>query len=151
MFIESLKELFTRDLNKLKEEIALYPNEEDIWIVAQGISNSGGNLCLHLIGNLNALIGVVIGKTNYVRNRPEEFSLKDIPREILTRKVEETIAVVNNSLDMLPAADLPKEYPLEILGKKTSYEFFLIHLSTHLTYHLGQINYHRRLLANRAQ
>jgi hypothetical protein len=149
MFIESLKELFTRDLNNLKDEISLYPNEESIWVVEKGISNSAGNLCLHLVGNLNALIGTVIGKTGYVRNRPEEFSLKNIPQKTLIRSVEETIEVVNSSLDKFPPADLKKDYPHEVLGRKTSYEFFLIHLATHLTYHLGQINYHRRLLASR--
>src|SRR6516165_8484041 len=106
MYIKSLKELFSRDLNKLKEEITLYPNEHSIWIVEKGISNSAGNLCLHLVGNLNALIGAVIGNTGYVRNRPEEFSLKNIPQQTLIRMVEETIAVVNNSLDKLPPADL---------------------------------------------
>jgi hypothetical protein len=148
MYIESLKELFTRDLKKLKEEITLYPNEHSIWIVEKGISNSAGNLCLHLVGNLNALIGAVIGKTDYVRNRPEEFSLKNIPQQTLIRMVEETIAVVNSSLDKLPPADLEKDYPMEVLGKKTSYAFFLMHLAVHLDYHLGQINYHRRLLAD---
>jgi hypothetical protein len=148
MFIESLKELFTRDLNKLKEEISLYPNEESIWIVEKGISNSAGNLCLHLVGNLNALIGTVIGRTGYVRNRPEEFSLKNIPQKTLIRNVEETLAVVKSSLDKLPPTDLEKDYPLEVLGKKTSYTFFLMHLAVHLDYHLGQINYHRRLLAS---
>ncbi|HEY1871937.1 MAG TPA: DUF1572 family protein [Chitinophagaceae bacterium] len=115
MFIESLKELFTRDLNKMKDEIALYPNEESIWIVDQGISNSAGNLCLHLIGNLNAYIGEVIGKTGYVRNRSDEFSLKNIPQKTLIRRVEETVVDVNSSLDQFPPADLKKDYPHEVL------------------------------------
>lgn len=41
---------------------------------------------------------------------------------------------------------LQQEYPILVFESKTSTEFFLIHLSTHLAYHLGQINYHRRLL-----
>ena len=76
---ESLKSLYNRDLNKLKFEIESYKDERSIWAVDKTISNSAGNLCLHLVGNLNAYIGAELGKTSYVRNRDLEFSLKDIP------------------------------------------------------------------------
>ncbi|SDX43065.1 DUF1572 family protein [Flavobacterium degerlachei] len=144
--IETLKALFYRDLTRLKTEIELYPNENDIWKTQKGISNSAGNLCLHLIGNLNTYIGNVIGKTNYIRNRELEFSSKDISKSELIKKIEETIIVVNISLDMVSEKELKMEYPILVLAEKTSTEFLLIHLTTHLNYHLGQINYHRRLL-----
>ncbi|MGB3077680.1 MAG: DUF1572 family protein, partial [Saprospiraceae bacterium] len=91
-------------------------------------------------------IGAVIGKTNYIRHRDLEFSLKDIPKSELISKITETIAVVDNALSSLTDEDLRIEYPLLVLDKKTSTGFLLVHLATHLTYHLGQINYHRRLL-----
>jgi hypothetical protein len=144
--IETLKVLFYRDLTRLKTEIELYPNENDIWKTQKGITNSTGNLCLHLIGNLNTYIGNVIGKTNYIRNRELEFSSKDISKSELIKKIEETIIVVNISLDMVSEKELKMEYPILVLAEKTSTEFLLIHLTTHLNYHLGQINYHRRLL-----
>ncbi len=146
MLTTVLKTLFTRDLNKLKAELELYPNEETIWIVEKNIANSAGNLCLHLVGNLNAYLGAGIGHTGYVRNRDLEFSLKDIPRAELISKVEATILVVNNAIDLLTEEDLQKEYPLLVFAEKTSTEYFLVHLTAHLAYHLGQINYHRRLL-----
>ncbi|QLC65673.1 DinB family protein [Flavobacterium sp. LPB0248] len=146
MSIETLKTLFNRDLNKLKIEIESYQNENSIWAIDKNISNSAGNLCLHLIGNLNTYIGAEIGKTDYVRNRPLEFSLKDIPKAELISKIENTINVINNSLDSLTETDLEKIYPQIIFEKEMTTGFFLIHLSTHLAYHLGQINYHRRLL-----
>jgi hypothetical protein len=99
-----------------------------------------------LIGNLNTYIGSVFGKTNYVRNRELEFSLKDIPKSELIKKIEETINVVNNALDMVSEEELEMDFPLLVFKEKTSTGFMLIHLTTHLTYHLGQINYHRRLL-----
>jgi uncharacterized damage-inducible protein DinB len=98
------------------------------------------------VGNLNTYIGAEFGKTNYVRNRALEFSLKDIPKAELINKIEETIVVVDNALSSLTEEMLKKEYPLLVFETKTSTEFFLIHLTTHLAYHLGQINYHRRLL-----
>lgn len=146
MLIETLKILFNRDLNKLKFEIESYEYENQIWAVEKNISNSGGNLCLHLIGNINTYIGAEIGKTGYIRNRPLEFSLKDIPRAELIQKIEDTILVVNNALDSLTETDLTAIYPQIVFEKEMTTGFFLVHLSTHLGYHLGQINYHRRLL-----
>jgi uncharacterized damage-inducible protein DinB len=146
MLIETLKSLFIRDLSKLKIEIESYQKESQIWKINNNISNSAGNLCLHLIGNLNTYIGAEIGKTSYVRNRELEFSLKDIPKSELINKIEETIRVVNNALDSLTEADLEAIYPQIVFEKEMTTGFFLIHLSTHLAYHLGQINYHRRLV-----
>ncbi|OXA76601.1 Protein of unknown function [Flavobacterium aquidurense] len=146
MLTETLKSLFNRDLNKLKLEIESYPNESQIWSIDKSISNSAGNLCLHLIGNINNFIGTELGKTGYVRNRPLEFSLKDVPRSEIITKIDETIVVVNNTLDSLTEADLQAIYPQIVFEKEMTTEFFLVHLATHLAYHLGQINYHRRLI-----
>lgn len=146
MIINTLKTIFNRDLNKLKLEIELYQNESLIWRVENEISNSAGNLCLHLIGNLNTYIGSVLGKTDYIRNRPLEFSLKNIPKSDLIKKIEETLVMVDQTLNTITEDDLKMDFPLLVFEKKTSTEFMLIHLTTHLAYHLGQINYHRRLL-----
>jgi hypothetical protein len=148
MLIETLKMLFNRDLNMLKFEIDSYQNEINLWKIESNISNSAGNLCLHLIGNLNTYIGAQFGKTGYIRNRALEFSLKDIPKAELLSKIDATIIIVNNALDTISEENLKLEYPLLVFENKTSTEFMLIHLTTHLAYHLGQINYHRRLLDN---
>jgi hypothetical protein len=146
MVVNILKTLFNRDLTKLKSEIELYENENKIWVVEKGITNSAGNLTLHLIGNLNTYIGAEIGKTNYIRNRALEFSQKDIPKKELIKSIEETMIMIEKALDTLTEEDLKKEYPVLVFDKKTSTEYLLIHLSTHLAYHLGQINYHRRMM-----
>lgn len=146
MLIQTLKKLFRRDLTRLRHEIALYKSEETIWHIEKNIANSAGNLCLHLIGNLNTYLGTELGKTGYVRHRELEFSLKDIPRAELLEKIDETISIVDNVLDAVTDSQLAEEYPLLVFDEKTSTGYFLVHLSTHLGYHLGQINYHRRLL-----
>ncbi|WP_316810066.1 DinB family protein [Pedobacter heparinus] len=147
MLKESLKSLFTRDLNKLKSEIEQYQNEQDIWRIDQNIANSAGNLCLHLVGNLNTFVGAELGKTGYVRDRPLEFSLKDVPRAELVSMVEATIKVVGDAIEGLTDQDLEADYPLvKVVEGGSSIAFMLIHLAGHLAYHLGQINYHRRLL-----
>ena len=146
MLTQTLKTLFHRELNKLKQEIELYKEENKLWITDKAIANSGGNLCLHLIGNLNTYIGKELGGTGYIRNRDLEFSQKDIPRDELLKKIDETIGVVEKTLDTVTNQQLEEEYPAVVFAEKMTTGLFLIHLLAHLTYHLGQINYHRRLL-----
>lgn len=146
MLLQTLQSLFRRDLERLRHEIDSYNDETRIWYIEKGIANSAGNLCLHLVGNLNTYIGAEFGKTGYIRQRELEFSLKDIPRSELLKKVDETILVVEKALDNITTEQLGQEYPILVFNEKTSTEYFLVHLATHLTYHLGQINYHRRLL-----
>lgn len=148
MTIETLKLLFSRDLTRLRKEIELYNNENNLWKIEKNIANSAGNLCLHLVGNLNTYIGKEFGKTGYVRDRDSEFSLKNLPRTELLEMIDATLLVVKQSLDKLDETDLKKEYPVLVFEEKTSTDYMLIHLATHLAYHLGQINYHRRLLDN---
>lgn len=146
MLLETLIKLFSRDLNKLKAEVQLYKDEANLWRTSKDVTNSAGNLCLHLVGNLNAYIGAALGHTGYIRQRDLEFSLKDISRDELLNQVDEVMLTVNNTLTNLAVDDLRKEYPIDVFNEKMTTEYFLIHLSTHLVYHLGQINYHRRLL-----
>jgi uncharacterized damage-inducible protein DinB len=146
MIIDTLKILFNRDLNRLINEIKQYKIESDIWKVTGQISNSAGNLCLHLVGNLNTYIGKELGGTDYIRNRELEFTLRNVSRDELIMKVENTIEIINQTFDNLDENLLEAEYPIVVFDNKTSTEYFLVHLTTHLTYHLGQINYHRRLI-----
>ncbi len=146
MITNHLQSLFSRDLTKLKTEIESYQNEENIWKTDKNISNSAGNLCLHLVGNLNHYIGMMLGNSGYIRNRELEFSLKDISRTKLIQQIDKTIETVSLTLENVSEEKLQKEYPAEPLGYPMTTEYFLIHLFGHLSYHLGQINFHRRLL-----
>ena len=137
---------FERGLDQLSLELSLYKNEKDMWMIKEGISNSSGNLAAHLVGNLNHFIGKTLGNTNYVRERDKEFSVKDVPREQLINEIRETSAMIKNTLPKLSAEDLKKNFPLTI-GKQTfTTENMLLHLVGHLNYHLGQVNYHRRMI-----
>ena len=146
MLTATLKLFFERDLIKLKFEIESYKSEESLWLIDGTILNSAGNLCLHLIGNLNAFIGAELGNTGYIRDREFEFSGKYIPQQELIQKIDKTLSIIKTTLDSLSDEELKQDYPKIVFKKKMTVEYFLIHLTTHLTYHLGQINYHRRLL-----
>jgi uncharacterized damage-inducible protein DinB len=146
MLTETLIKLFKRDLGKLKEEVDLYKNEGNLWLVNKDICNSTGNLCLHVVGNINHFIGFILGDSGYVRQRDLEFSLKDIPKSELIKQINSTIEVVEKTLSKLTQEDLQKEYKRRVFEDTMTTEYFLVHLTMHLAYHLGQINYHRRLL-----
>ena len=148
MLKETLIEIFERDLNKLKIEISSYSDESKLWIIDKNIKNSGGNLCLHLVGNLNQFICGVIGKSGYIRNRDAEFNDKNIPKKILLKSIDDSIENIITILKSLEEEDFKTMYPIDVFNQKMTTGFFLIHLTTHLNYHLGQINYHRRIIGS---
>lgn len=146
MLITILKTLFDRDLHRLQQEIEAYQNEEALWHTAPGINNPAGNLCLHLLGNLNTYIGAELGHSGYIRHRDQEFSARDVPRAELLAGISATRLAVEAALTPLHDDQLANEYPIVVFEAPTSLGYILMHLATHLTYHLGQINYHRRLM-----
>lgn len=146
MLTNSLKILFRRDLEKLIAELNQYTNESKIWYIEKNILNSAGNLALHLVGNLNTYIGQQLGNTGYVRHRDLEFSKKDVPRTELVQMISDTITMIDTVMDTLTPAQVDAIYPIEVFDGPIYTSHFLVHLSGHLGYHLGQVNYHRRLL-----
>jgi len=141
-----LTEFYLRDITKLREEILLYNNESDLWVLKGDVKNSAGTLTLHLIGNLKHFIGAQLGNTGYIRNREKEFADRNVPRENMLKEIDEVILMLKKVLPALKDADLDKEYPIEFLGAKRTIGYILLMLSIHLGYHLGQVNYHRRLI-----
>jgi uncharacterized damage-inducible protein DinB len=147
MLKEILLEIYERDLANLKKEINLYSDESKLWVLKDGITNSAGNLTLHLIGNLNHFFGATLDNNGFVRDRDREFTLKNVACEDLNARIDEALAVVKQTLNNLSEADFAKDYPLSFQERTVKTDFFLVHLATHLTYHLGQINYHRCLIS----
>jgi hypothetical protein len=148
MLKDILLELYERDLGKVRAEIEAYPDETDIWKTGVGITNPAGNLCLHINGNLRHFFGSVLGSDGYVRNRDAEFASKNVARSELLAGVDAALASVRTTLEKITDEELAGTYPLEVFGGPINTGFFLTHLATHLNWHLGQINYHRRLLAS---
>ena len=148
MITDTLRTLFIRDLNRLYKEVSSYTTEGNLWKIDHEITNSGGNLALHLVGNLNSFISDEIGGSGYVRERDKEFNLKDVPIVELLKMIEDTKDGVDTALEHMDPKLLEKEYPILVFKEPQTYQHFLMHLATHLTYHLGQINYHRRLMDN---
>jgi len=146
MTITALKELFDRDLKRLKAEVEAYTSYEVMWKTPGDINNSAGNLCVHLVGNLNHFMGHGLLDNGYVRDRAFEFSSNYMEKDELLNAISEVTIIVDEALIQLPEDKLNTDFPIQIWNTKVSTVFFLIHLHSHLNYHLGQINYHRRLL-----
>ncbi|NRB47536.1 MAG: DUF1572 family protein [Saprospiraceae bacterium] len=146
---EEFVQYFTQYLDHLKREIEAYENELDLWLCPAGISNSAGNLCTHLVGNLHHFIGYGLGDTGYVRDRPLEFAIKDVPRETLLAELDKTTSMIRTVLLNLP--NLGARYPKQLRDEhhgEYSINKELVRLCAHLAYHVGQVNYHRRLLTD---
>jgi Protein of unknown function (DUF1572) len=138
--------LFKRDLEKLVLELEAYTDESKLWARAGEVKNPAGNLVLHLHGNLNHFVGKTLGHLEFMRDREAEFSRSGVPRAELIEMVRQTSAMLEKVLPSLSDADLAATYPLEVLGYPMTTGYFLIHLYGHLNWHLGQVNYHRRLV-----
>lgn len=143
MLNKSLAGFYERDIRKLIEEIYLFKHEENLWKTHGSIKNSCGNLTLHLIGGMRYLIGTMLAKTGYIRNRDEEFVSKGVKKAVLTGQLEELIPMIHETLN---AINMEAEFPLIFDGEERSIEYVLMQLALHLNYHLGQINYLRRIL-----
>jgi Protein of unknown function (DUF1572) len=137
---------YERDLRKLIEEVNLFKNERDLWRTHGSVKNSSGNLVLHITGGFNHLIGATLAQTGYVRNRDQEFISKGVERKVLVARLEELIPMINETVNTLTQEQMEAEYPILFDKPKTSTSYVLLQLLLHLNYHLGQVNYLRRIL-----
>ena len=141
-----ISRLINRELVSLRDELLAYPNEADMWQLPKGLPNSAGNLALHLVGNLRFFIGAQLGASGYVRDRDAEFAKSGVPRAEIVKSIETAADEVTRTLATLDPAELEKPFAVEIGGNWIQTGMLLQHLASHLAYHLGQIDYHRRIV-----
>jgi hypothetical protein len=139
-----IRHLLVRDLAALKREIAAFPDDRGPWEARPGVTNTSGTLALHCAGNLQHFIGAKLGNTGYVRQREVEFSRRDVSRTELLAELDRAVAAVEKLGEISDEA-LPPIYPDPFGGKQVNTDVMLVHLAVHLAYHLGQVDYHRRL------
>ncbi len=143
---KGLAALFSRDLTRLIQELQAFPSDESLWQRAPGVKNSAGNLVLHLEGNLREYIGRQLGGVAYSRVRDQEFAGSGVSRDELVRRMEEVKKLVARVVSQLSESELEATYPENVLGNPMSSHAFLVHLNGHINFHLGQIDYLRRIL-----
>jgi hypothetical protein len=138
-----LSTFYERDLRKLIEELRSFNDERNIWRTAGTVKNSCGNLVLHIVGGSSFLIGRQLGGISYVRNREQEFTMKDIPRNELIVRLEQLIILITSTL---ATTNMEAEFPIPFDDAKRTNTYVVTQLALHLNYHLGQVNYLRRIL-----
>jgi hypothetical protein len=141
-----LKTIMARELRALAREVQAYPDDASVWRTFPGISNSAGTLVLHLAGNLQYYIGTKLGGGGYVRDRQAEFARRDVPRHELLAEIDRALAAVEGTLPRVSDQTLAADFPEPVGGKTLRTGEFLLHLATHLGWHLGQLDYHRRMV-----
>jgi hypothetical protein len=141
-----LAEFFQRDLRQLINEVNQFEDESNLWKTTGTVKNSSGSLVLHILGGTNYLIGTVLGGTGYVRHRDEEFTRKNVPGNELVDQLEGLVVIVTKTLHSLSPDQMEAEYPIFFDRPKTTVAYVLTQLALHLNYHLGQVNYLRRIL-----
>jgi len=141
-----LANFYERDIRKMIDEINSFRSEENLWKTAGSTKNSSGNLALHIIGGMNFLIGTQLANTGYVRNRDEEFAKKGVVRKELVAGLEDLITLINKTLNGFTPGQMEENYPIMFDGAIRPNSYVLVQLSLHLNYHLGQVNYLRRIL-----
>ena len=146
---KELIKAFEKDITKLIAEVEAFENEAAFWARGHGVPNSPGNLTLHLMGNLNHYIGAKLGSSGYVRDRPLEFSSGPVPLDEISQRLEQTREVVIRSINGLSDEGLAAAYPNDPGDESRTVGADLVRILTHLNYHLGQINYHRRMMSVR--
>jgi hypothetical protein len=149
MLVQSVLQVLTRDLERLRNEVEQYPTEADLWKDIPGITNPGGVLAAHCAGNLRHFVGGLLGGSGYVRDRAAEFSRRDRSRAELLEGLSAAEREVGSALARLPESALAKEFPETVGGMTRSTGDQLVVLVAHLAYHLGQVNYHRRVVSRR--
>ncbi|WP_431213056.1 DUF1572 family protein [Puia sp. P3] len=146
MLNQVLANLYEKDLRKLIEEVNLFQNEENLWKILGTVKNSSGNLTLHIVGGLNHFFGAIISRNGYVRNRDLEFSEKGVARKDLVARLEAAIPMVRAAIGAVPTEQMDAPYPIPFDDANNSNSYVIIRLLAHLDYHLGQVNYLRRIL-----
>jgi uncharacterized damage-inducible protein DinB len=146
MLVAAVAAILDRDLRAVARQVMAYPDERSLWATPPGVTNSGGTLALHLAGNIRHYLGARLGGTGFVRDRPAEFAARDLPRAIILQQIEEARAAVRAAAARTSDGRLDQDFPEVVGGVRVATGEYLIHLVSHFTYHLGQLDYHRRMV-----
>jgi len=146
MILSSVIAILDRDLRALRREMEAYPDEDSLWLKPTGVPNSAGTLALHLAGNVQHYLGARLGAPGSVTARPAEFARRDVPRSEIVQQIEAARTSLAAAESRFGEADLTEDFPEVIGNLRFETGDYLIHLVSHFTFHLGQIDYHRRMV-----
>ena len=146
MLVRSVAAILDRDLRTLAREVEAYPDERQLWQPVPGCriprgrsrSTSPETCDTTWVHSSAARATCVIAR--------RKFSRRDISRAQLLAEIEAARSEVGRTLAGLKDESLPHRYPEAITDHHVETEEYLVHLVSHFTYHLGQLDTHRRIV-----
>ena len=148
-FLRAIISIIDRDLGTVRREVEAYPKEQDLWREVPGIANVGGTLVLHLAGNIQHYFGARLGGTGYVRDRPAEFARRNVRRSELLGELAAAHVALEAARNAGRVTDLLADFPEVVSGARVAINEYLMHLVAHFAFHLGQLDYHRRVVTGK--
>ena len=143
--------ILLRELATTRRTVEAYPDDASLWAQPAGLPNAGGTLVLHIAGNIQHYLGAVLGKSGYRRDRDAEFARRDVPRATMLAELDAAARAVERGIAALSDETLAAPDPEAISGRTYITGDYLVHLATHLAYHVGQLDYHRRVVTGDAR
>ena len=146
MLRTAVQAILQRELGAVRRSVEVYPDDASLWAERRGLPNAGGTLVLHVAGNLQHFIGAVLGASGYRRDRDAEFSRRGVSRDDLLAEIDAASEAVDLGMSAISDEAMAAPYPEAISGRAVATGDYLVHLASHLAYHLGQLDYHRRVV-----
>jgi uncharacterized damage-inducible protein DinB len=130
---------------KLHRAVEALPADA-LWWRPNDLTNSVGNLLVHLVGNMRQWIVSGIGGAPSSRDRAEEFAMRDgPPASTLLGDLDRALVDVEHVLGSLRSADLVERRAIQ--GRDISVYEAVLHVVEHFSMHLGQIILFAKILA----
>lgn len=136
---EVRRRVFQESVPRIKKCLSML-TEEEVWYRPNSQTVSIGNLVLHLCGNARQWVVSGLGNEPDTRVRQAEFDERGpLPTTDLLRKLDATMADVEQVLSRITTEDLLQTHRAQ--GFEETGVAILIHVTEHLSYHVGQITY----------
>ena len=120
-------------------------SEEELWKRPNEVSNSVGNLMLHLCGNIRQYIISGLGNRDDIRERDVEFSISGgYTKAVLLEKLHGILEESKGVLRTLDNEAWLTDY--QVQGFTLSGIGIALHVVEHYAYHTGQIAFWTKLL-----
>ena len=134
-----------RDSQQQIERCVRLLDDGQVWHRPNEVSNSIGNLVLHLRGNVRQWIVSGLGGEPFERDRPAEFAHREpIPAEEILGSLRKTLDEAAVVIKQLSQADLERQFNMQ--GYEVSGVAAVFHVVEHFSLHTGQIVYATKLL-----
>lgn len=132
------------NLQTIEKCLALL-TQAQVWTRPNDVSNSIGNLALHLRGNVQQWIVAGVGGRDFARDRPAEFAQRHaLPIDQILPPLQATVDQAARVISGLTAERLLERVTIQAYDVSVLSAVF--HVVEHFSLHTGQIVYQTKIL-----